>query len=503
MLAFRCPVRSLRVVQTVICILLTSASMLAADANEQNRSAGPRKSGRIATAPYSGAPLATETLDYTVLPQVQIFVDAWVEYNPTTCAEISAGSWAVGTAPKRGVTATGTVTGTLADGDCPGDTFTFAAIYYTWTSTTAKGTSDAFAATWTSPDYSETDNVKITECGAPTIMFNGANVAGQTTSVVAGQEIMLTGQAPNAACVAATVSQQWLVPMEKGSATKNAVGGYTPTTTSYATASVTPLPTGTTATSYGPFYFTVPGTYTMTYQYTVNINGSLGTSPLSTATFTADGPTGTSVLVCGGAVDETGGGGCTASGALGKVAILGSSLYFGGTSGTNVGIAMTASATAPSGNFTWVQLITGDVITETPTGGGAAQTCNPPEVPAAGVFPGLDTAYTYPIINPALTTVYDNPPVGLGAGYNKVSRAFSAKMNLMWTPTADAACTGAGCTIPVPLGSVNWKVSATATLNAGGTWVPSGGGSAGAFVANTAYPTWTNWVTYSGPLVCH
>jgi len=189
---------------------------------------------------------------------------------------------------------------------------------------------------------------------------------------------------------------------------------------------------------------------------------------------------------------------------LGTVAILGGSLWFGGTSGTDVGIAMTASATAPSGNFTWVQLITGDVVTETPTGGGAVQTCYFPEMPTPGVFPGLDTGYPYSTVNLALTTAYDNPWVSLPtSGYNKVSRAFSAKMNLMWTPTPDAACTGAACTIPVPLGSVNWKVSATATLNAGGTWVPSGGGSAGAFVANTAYPTWTNWVTYAGFLVCH
>jgi hypothetical protein len=349
----------------------------------------------------------------------------------------------------------------------------------------------------------KTGTFTIIQCGAPTMMFNGANIAGQTTSVVAGQEIMLTGQAPNQECVSATVSQQWSLPLENGKQTKNAVGGYTPTPTSYATASVTPLPTDTTTTSYGPFYFTSPGTYTMTYQYTFDINGASGTSPVSTATFTTDGPTGVSLLICGGDIDENDGADCTGNGPLGKVAINpGPVLQFGGTAG-NVGIAMTATATAPPGNFTWVQRIMGDVVTATPSAGGAVQTCYPPEVPAVGVFPGLDTAYTYPIVNPAGTTAYDNPSVGLPNSYKKVSRAFSAMMNLMWTPTAAAECTGDACTIPVPLGYVNWKVSATAKLNKKGTWVPSGSGSAHEFVASSSYPTWTSWVTYMGSLVCH
>jgi hypothetical protein len=371
------------------------------------------------------------------------------------------------------------------------------------------GDCSTLSGTWTAVNtkkgWTKAGTFTITGgCGAPTIMFNGTNVAGQTTPVVAGQEIMLTGQAPNEACVLATVSQQWSLPLENGTPTKNAVGGYTATRRSYATASVTPLPTDTTTTSYGPFYFASPGTYTMTYQYTFNINGASGTSPVSTATFSTDGPTGVSLLICGGDIDEYDGADCTGNGPLGKVAINpGPVLQFGGVSGSNVGIAMTASAIAPSGNFTWVQRITGDVITETPTAGGMVQTCYPPEVTAVGVFPGLDTKYTYPIVNRAGTTAYDNPSVGLSNSYTKVSRAFSAMMNLMWTPTAAAECTGNACTIPVPLGYVHWKVSATAKLNEKGTWVPSGNWSASEFVASSSYPTWTSWITYNGFLVCH
>ena len=107
----------------------------------------------------------------------------------------------------------------------------------------------------------KTGTFTISTCGAPTIMFNGTNVAGQTTYVVAGQEIMLTGQAPDQECVSATVSQQWSLPLENGKRTKNAVGGYvvgpnasTEDPSTPQVGAVTPLPTDTTTTSYGPFY---------------------------------------------------------------------------------------------------------------------------------------------------------------------------------------------------------------------------------------------------------
>lgn len=427
-------------------------------------------------------------------------------YSGDSSGSVAASFTETGTSVSGAVNGYAPVTGTNSDGQ----------VSLGYTGKHGYGSaSGAFSAdcstlsgTWiavnTKKGWTKTGTFTIFQCGAPTMMFNGANIAGQTASVVAGQEIMLTGQAPNQACVSATVSQRWSLPLENGAPTKNAVGGYTPTPKSYATASVTPLPTDTTTTSYGPFYFISPGTYTMTYQYTFYINGASGTSPVSTATFTTDGPTDVSLLICGGDIDEYDGADCTGDGPLGRVAINpGPVLQFGGVSGSNVGIAMTASATAPPGNFTWVQRIMGDVTTETPSAGGAVQTCYPPEVPAVGVFPGLDTKYTYPIVNRALTTAYDNPSVGLSNSYKKVSRAFSAMMTLMWTPWQPPECTGYACTIPVPLGYVNWKVSATAELNEKGTWVPSGNWSASKFVASSSYPTWTNWVKYKGPLVCH
>jgi hypothetical protein len=490
MLVSRCPLRFRRLAPIIVYIL--AASMFAPNVHAQKRAVGGTKVGRIAPMSPGGLVPGSETLSPTLVPEVQTFIDAWVEYNTSTCVEISAGSWTVTTAPKYGTTATGTVTGTLGNGDCAGVTFTFAAIYYTWTSTNPKVDTDTFAATWTSPDYQEMDTVDITECGGPTIMFNGANVAEKTTSAAVGQEIMLTGQAPNAACVSATASQQWSMP-----SSTNAVGGYT-ATASPPNAAVTPLPTDTTSTSYGPFYWISPATYTMTYQYTLT-NGE--TSPVSTAKFKVGGPKEVKVYTCGGSVPPTG---CTNTTALGTVVITpGPALGFGDATYSNTGIQFTASATAPPGDFSYVQEITNDVITETPSDGSAVQTCYPLEVPTPGVFPGLDTSYPY---STGATTT-DNPGTGTLTNVDKkVSRAFSAQMYLLWTPTAAADCTGgASCTIPVPLGSVSWRFNAAAKLtnSALDTWtVTSGKGSAKAFVASNSYPTWTSWVEYGG-MSCH
>src|ERR1039458_9322666 len=90
------------VLLVLLCIFTVSGN--AAAASTTNRQATNRRIGRIATSqslnPQRG-------LAFTVLPQVQILVDGWVEYNPITCTEISTGSWTVTTAPIYGVTATG------------------------------------------------------------------------------------------------------------------------------------------------------------------------------------------------------------------------------------------------------------------------------------------------------------------------------------------------------------------------------------------------------------
>ncbi len=442
MLVSRYPLRFLCIARIALCILMASASMFASEAQAQNHPVGRTKTGRM--APMSSAVLVpgSETLNYTVPPQVQTFVDAWVEYNVDTCVEISAGSWTVTTAPKYGTTATGTVTGTLGNGDCPGVTFTFAAIYYTWTSTNPKVATDTFAATWTSPDYQEMDSVNITlECTpvlAPTIMFNGKNVAGKTTTVLVGEQIMLSGQAPTQACVLATASQEWSLP-GSSAAGETAVGGATATTASGFT--LTPLPSTTTDTSYGPFYWVYAGTFTMTYQYTLSNGG--GTSPVSTATFTVKGGgkmsnqhytkmTADNLTGCAG----------TPMMAYGKIVPYPPNpctlLYPGST----FGMLFSPSGAPSGGTYSYVQLINSDSYAYGTTSCTTSQ--------------GVDLTYPYSgLLGTVPPEAEDAPYIGL-AGYNNVTRSFNATMFLLWI-------SGKANSITVPLGYQTWEFDGAAT----------------------------------------
>jgi len=86
---------------------------------------------------------------------VQTYLMGWVEYDPSTCTEISSGAWTVNSSPAFGTVSFGTVT---APAPC-GGTFTYGAIYYTLTSATA--TSDTFSATWNSPDFTEPETFNL------------------------------------------------------------------------------------------------------------------------------------------------------------------------------------------------------------------------------------------------------------------------------------------------------------------------------------------------------
>jgi len=73
-----------------------------------------------------------------------------VEYDPSTCTEISPGSWAInGKPPHRGVIANTQGQGTV--GGCGDTIFTYGVIDYTWTKK-MRATSDHFKANWSTPD---------------------------------------------------------------------------------------------------------------------------------------------------------------------------------------------------------------------------------------------------------------------------------------------------------------------------------------------------------------
>lgn len=325
----------------------------------------------------------------------------------------------------------------------------------------------------------------VVQCNlsAPSIIFDGLNVAGDTTTVVVGQEITLTGQGPTQACMVA--SQQWST-----TPTGSAVGGWAVGALNESGGPPAPLPSAR-SNSYGPFYWTAPGTFTVTYQY--SLNGATG--PISsTATFDVVGPTNVQLYTCGGSVPSSG---CAGSGPLGQVDIVykGSVPYLAlGALKSNVGIVFTASAAEPPGyvgSFVFVQLINYD---ETAIfSGGSEKLCYPPIEPSGSAFPGLDTLYPYPASKNYPNLTQDGPAIELENFDSELGRVFSATMYLMWKWTGPAG----SIPIPVPLGSVHWGFIGAAKLTnqASNTWeVASGSASAGLFQPSGSYPAWTSLV---------
>jgi hypothetical protein len=141
------------------------------------------------------------------------------------------------------------------------------------------------------------------------------------------------------------------------------------------------------------------------------------------------------------------------------------------------GIAFTPPTTqSPAGNFFFVQLINSDLITYSRSG--ATLNCT--------VTPGLDGAFPYQSKIGQL--VNDAPEAPLPSTYTTASRSFNATMYLMWQSSTSNS-------IPVPMGSLIWQFSGSATQpQQNSTWgSPTGSGSAGGFATATgvgSFPTW-------------
>jgi hypothetical protein len=150
------PSRILLVASTVLSII-ASASMLPSKGSAHILPVGHRiKVGRLAGVSPSDTlpdPQLTAKVSLKVNAQQKKLADDYVEYDLDTCEEISSGHWDVTGQPSRGSNDFATITGTLDNGDCAGDRYTAAAIYYKWTSYDPTVPTDTFAATWTDPDY--------------------------------------------------------------------------------------------------------------------------------------------------------------------------------------------------------------------------------------------------------------------------------------------------------------------------------------------------------------
>jgi hypothetical protein len=334
--------------------------------------------------------------------------------------------------------------------------------------------------------------------GTSAICQNGT-IAQSPLNVYVGQKIAFTGCVPLSVADLA-ISESWSpTPPTQGTAIASFV--VTPVTVGAVTTyqesitDVSPTVCGTTQNcDFNSFYWTQSGSYTLSFTY-ILINGKQNSS---TVTFNVSGPTGSNMIQ-------------TTMNTTGDVQIqlVGTTpptpkLILNGTSvnGVQVGIEFTNNATSPAGNtgtYSWVQ-----VLNSTQThllANAGLLSC--PLAPQSG----LDNFYPYPPASP--TTTNDSPNNVLTANLGELQRSFNANMYLMWKPTADPACTdGASCTIPVPLGSVNWgwsgdainTLSTTTGVN-GTTWKLSCGTSANAFQASSAYPRWNNTVI-NGNVTC-
>lgn len=164
------------------------------------------------------------------------------------------------------------------------------------------------------------------------------------------------------------------------------------------------------------------------------------------------------------------------------------------------GISFHAGYYLPEGlsnNFTWVQLVRSDAITLDKDG--ARLHCVPKSQPVAGIGAGLDTDYPYDTHNPTL----DNPRIQLTSDIPQYSRAFHARMYLLWG-------SGLSNSIPVPLGFVDWSFIGEVALKDTKTnsWVlRSGRGGpddpAEPFTPSHAYPLWNSLVPYTEILTCN
>lgn len=118
-------------------------------------------------------------------------LQAWTEYQPSTCKPISPGSYRVDRRPRFGALSYGLITGRLANGACPGKTFSFRIAYYKWTNTAAWPKQDLFTIRWVTPDGLYNLSFPMIANRAPRITgetlawwFNGEKPGGYKTELI-------------------------------------------------------------------------------------------------------------------------------------------------------------------------------------------------------------------------------------------------------------------------------------------------------------------------------
>ena len=341
-------------------------------------------------------------------------------------------------------------------------------------------------------------------CTQPVISTTDGS-APPVQSVVIGQPIILTTN-PNLPATITPYKTTWTV---KGTN----IGGYTPTPTSYATASVTK--TDLKSASLNTYWVYTGTGIPVTYQYCVNIPG-VGNqcSGDANAAFNVTGPGDAQMTV-----DAYGA--ITISKIVDRQPCLPSDTDFflqygivtgyddavcpdlGGEIGNPPGIKFTMPEASSSGNYSFVQLVKQSTTTYSEGKNGTL---------SCPTKPGLDGArgYPYPLL-PGTDYTNDSPDVQLETFYSKVSRTFKATMYLMWTSNISGS-------IPVPISSQSWQFTQASSRNSGyptfqswtqPVWNLIGADGDPVDYVQTApsqppygYPTWTGLATPVAYSVC-
>jgi hypothetical protein len=274
------------------------------------------------------------------------------------------------------------------------------------------------------------------------------------------------------------VSQTWTMP------TGTAVAGFTASSTSGSAqllqSTVCPSTPNCAAKA---FYWVDTGT---SRQLTFTLNLDNGKSSSATVTFNVDGPRNASFTATSGRVDVwsaavAGQGGTNPWLGDGNVTTL---------NGSGINFKVDSSTQLPTGNsgtYSWVQLIGPNLATYQP--GSTTRTLGT----------GLDGGrYPYPMMPGCTDCTNDSPGIELLSVNSEETDSFQATMYLMWTPNPAGGCSA--CTVPVPIGFVNWRMKGDAinTLdpnqgpNANGWILGCGQNSADPFIPSTSYPQWTS-----------
>jgi len=139
-------------------------------------------------SPLPSTPQATPVWVDTIL---KILIEGWTEYNPSTCTDISTGSYTITTKPTHGTLFFDIENGTLGNGDCPGVTFPFNVARYTWTDAKQTVLADPFTLDWKTPDgmFNDVNSfnaelAKITQAKSVWWTCNAAGSALPTTGTL-------------------------------------------------------------------------------------------------------------------------------------------------------------------------------------------------------------------------------------------------------------------------------------------------------------------------------